>query len=653
MQKIILLFVLIFTFSGAVSAKVTSISSDLFAKGTEFYNVKLSPKGTYLSAKSKVDGKDVLIVLERATMKMTNVIRFDKNQQVGDYDWVNEERVVTQITYLMGWDEQPRYYGELFAVNADGSKPKYLMGYQSSSQQVRSLIKKKNDSILGTSYLLDPLVNDNKYMLATVRPWNTNVESHVRVYRVNVYTGDRKKLTTAPVRAANYLTDADGEVRFAISTANAEISAPHYRKKGESDWLPLKAELEDYWDAFPVAFGNDGNEVFLSASYRGNPKGLYKFNLKTSEIETVSKDEDGSFSTIWMSRKAREVYAVEYEVGYPTYEFVNSQNKLAKRLKSFLGALPGHQVRISDSTVDDSIQVVWAGNDRNPGDYYLFDEAKNKLSYLFSQKKWLDPNDMAETKPIKYNARDGLTIHGYLTMPKDLGDKKAPLIVMPHGGPHGPRDWWSFDSDVQLLASRGYAVLRVNFRGSGGYGNNFYAEGYRKWGKEIQFDILDGVEHVLQTESLDNENICIMGGSFGGYSALQSSTLAPDLFKCAVGVVGVYDLSLMYTKGDIQRRDSGVAYLKRAIGQDEQQLNEFSPVKNVAKLKAPVLIVHGEEDQRVPIEHAYRLMAAMKEHNKEYEYMEFDTEGHGFYKPEHRLQYYNKVLEFLAKHIKK
>ena len=210
----------------------------------------------------------------------------------------------------------------------------------------------------------------------------------------------------------------------------------------------------------------------------------------------------------WASRDTKDIYAVEYEVGYPTYEFVQPKTKLAKRLKSFLQALPGHQVRIVSSTLDDSVQIIWAGNDKNPGDYYVFDESKKGIGYLLSQKNWLSPDVMADIKPIKFTARDGLTIHGYLTLPKGLGDKKAPLIVNPHGGPEA-RDWWSYSDEVQLLANRGYAVLNINFRGSSGFGGKFMTAGYKKWGSDIQYDIIDGVKYVLENEPLDSDNVCI------------------------------------------------------------------------------------------------------------------------------------------------
>ena len=258
---------------------------------------------------------------------------------------------------------------------------------------------------------------------------------------------------------------------------------------------------------------------------------------------------------------------------------------------------------------------------------------------------------MAATKPISFKARDGLTIHGYLTLPENQEAKNLPLVVMPHGGPHGPRDWWGFDPDAQLLANRGMAVLKVNFRGSGGYGRSFEHAGHKKWGAEIQYDIIDATKYVVAQGFADPNNICIMGASFGGYSALQSSIIEPDLFKCAIGVVGVYDLPLMFKEGDIAGRERGQRYLKQVLGEDQQQLKAYSPVFNIDKLKAPVLVVHGGDDQRAPIEQAESLISSLKQANHPYEYMLLENEGHGFYKPKHRTEYYKRVLAFLQQHL--
>jgi dipeptidyl aminopeptidase/acylaminoacyl peptidase len=288
----------------------------------------------------------------------------------------------------------------------------------------------------------------------------------------------------------------------------------------------------------------------------------------------------------------------------------------------------------------------------NPGDYYLFDTQKNELKYLASSRKWVDPAQMSAMEPIEYKSRDGLTIHGYLTVPKGKDKKNLPLVVLPHQGPHDERNVWEFDPQVQLLASRGIAVLQVNYRGSSGYGSEFEEAGYRHWGGAVQHDIIDGVNFLFDQGIADKKRVCILGASFGGYSALQSAILEPDMFQCAVGVMGMYDLPKMFEAGELSESDAGLSYLKKVLGDEPAKLSAISPSYNVDKLKVPVFIVHGGEDKKAPIEQAESLVNALKKKGKDYSYYVLENEGHGFYTATSRAQYYEKVLAFLSQHLK-
>ncbi|BCV43356.1 hypothetical protein TUM17379_03740 [Shewanella algae] len=263
----------------------------------------------------------------------------------------------------------------------------------------------------------------------------------------------------------------------------------------------------------------------------------------------------------------------------------------------------------------------------------------------------IDPAQMAEVKPMDIKVRDGMTIQAYLTLPPGKDPKQLPLVVNPHGGPHYVRDSWGFDPQNQMLANQGIAVLQVNFRGSGGYGEAFQQAGYRKWGSEIQYDIIDATRHLIDQGIVDKQRICIVGGSFGGYSALQSSVMEPDLFKCAIGFAGVYDLEMMFKEGDVQERDSGTSYLRTVLGQDQAVLRAMSPTRNVDKLKANLLLVHGGNDERAPIEQFEALEDALKKRNYPYQKIIMDDEGHGFYDESHRAIYYQKMLNFLKQNL--
>ncbi|MBW3515824.1 S9 family peptidase [Shewanella sp. NKUCC01_JLK] len=638
----------------ANSSNANALSqAQLFSKGDEYSDVKISPTGKYLSAITSVEGKNVLLVLDTQTKKLLNAIRFPDNAQVGDYEWANSERLVLAKEYLKGWQDTPIYYGELMAVNADGSRKAYLFGFESGEQQTGSNIK-KNTPMRASAFILDPLPDDERYMLVNAIPWNDRInldfELSQDVYRVDLFNGTRKRITGSPIGRARFMTDHDGEVRFVAGEDKQNITKVFYRKDG--NWVNTDKLNLGLADFKPLSFADDKNTIYAAGRSQGETLGVYKINLETGDKTEIIQDENVDPSNFWINGTNKQLYAVEFENGYPSYAFVDNEDSHAKLLKDLLGALPGHQVRIVSETRDAAKLVVLAFNDRNPGDYYIFDTKTLKLEYLAAAKKWLDPEQMADVKPISFTSRDGKQLHGYLTLPFGKEAKNLPLVVNPHGGPHGIRDWWGFDPQNQYLASQGIAVLQVNFRGSGGYGDQFERAGYQKWGSDIQHDIIDATQYVIDQGFADKERICIVGGSFGGYSALQSAVLAPDMFKCAIGVAGVYDLELMFNKGDVANSRSGTSYLKDVLGQDKAVLKAMSPSENVGKLKANILLVHGGEDDRAPIEQLESLEKGLKAHNYPYQKLVMDNEGHGFYNDEHRAKYYEQMLSFLKTNLK-
>ena len=635
-------------FSSHTTASNDLVPIESFSKDIEFAGVKISPDGKYLAVITRPEGKNVLMVLSTDTFKVSHAIRFPNNAQVGNYYWVNNERIVLAKEYIKGWKDHPEFHGELFGVNADGSRGKYLVGYQGEMQTGTRI--KKATPILGTSYVLDPLIHDRRKMLILTYPWSASNEPHTIVYEVDIYSGKRKRVTRSPSRMAGFLTDHDGNVRVAVSNDDYINQKIYTREKSGGEWQQLDLGELKYTDISLHAFDSTGASVYVTASENGEAKGLYKLNLESKKFELLHKEPQVSPKKVWVDEVSKELFAIENELGYPAYSFINNSHK-SVRLKALIQSLQGQQVQLVSSTEDGEKSIIFASSDTNPGSYYLFDAKKNSLRFLFATKSWIKPSEMAITKPVNYKARDGLTIYGYLTIPNNTDEKNLPLVVMPHGGPHGPRDWWGYESEAQLLASRGIAVLKVNFRGSGGFGRNFEHAGHKKWGAEIQYDIIDGVKYLIEQGTVNKDNICIMGASFGGYSALQSAILEPDMFQCAIGVVGVYDLPLMFEEGDISERDRGQRYLKSALGTDEALLKRFSPSYNIDKLKAPVLIVHGGQDERAPIEQAESLVAALKKENHPYIYELLEDEGHGFYKAEHRTRYYKQVLNFLDEHM--
>lgn len=636
------------------SAQANSLSqAELFSRGAEFSNVKLSPSGEYLSAITNHEGKDTLIILNTSSKKLLNALNFPGNAQVGDYEWANNERIVLQKVYLKGWTDVPQYYGELMAVNADGSQVQYLFGYNSNVQQTGSHIK-KNTPIRATAFILDPLPDDEQFMLVNAIPWDgkrsLDFSLIQSVYRVDLYNGKRTKIMSAPIGYARFMTDHTGEVRFSIGENRKNDTKVFYRADGK--WQDSKTLNLGLNDLSPISFADKPNSIYAVGREMGQTLGVYKIDLETGDKQKILQDPKLDPTDYWVNQQTKQLYSVEYQDGYPTYAFVDNEDKHSAQLKQLIASFPGYQVHIVSETRDSKQQLIRTFNDRNPGDYYLFDTEKVKLSYLFSEKKWLDPELMAEVKPFSFTNRDGIEITGYLTLPHGHEAKNLPLIVNPHGGPHGVRDVWGFEPQNQLFASQGYAVLQVNFRGSGGFGKAFEEMGHQKWGLDIQHDIIDATRHVIEQGIANKERVCIVGGSFGGYSALQSAIIEPEMFKCAIGVAGVYDLPLWKTDSDVAESSSGSHYQDNVLGTNITELKAMSPSYNTDKLKAKLLLVHGGDDERAPIEQLESLEEALKARNYPYEKMVMDDEGHNFYNDSHIAKYYQKMLSFLDANLK-
>jgi dipeptidyl aminopeptidase/acylaminoacyl peptidase len=281
----------------------------------------------------------------------------------------------------------------------------------------------------------------------------------------------------------------------------------------------------------------------------------------------------------------------------------------------------------------------------------MLDLKKNKLRPLVNTRGWIKASEMAEMRPIKVTARDGVELHGYLTLPKGKDPKNLPLVVNPHGGPHGPRDSWGFNPEIQLMANRGYAVLQINFRGSGGYGIDFQKSGHMKWGREMQDDVTDATLWAVEQGYADKNRLCLYGGSYGGYATLQGLVREPDLYKCGIGYVGVYDLKKMRTCGDIvSRGGGGKDFLNRVIGKDDDELEANSPAYNTDKIKAKVFLAHGEDDVRVPMCQLNSLVDSLEKSGVEHEVMTRD-EGHGYHDPQNKIDFYTRLLSFLDENI--
>jgi dipeptidyl aminopeptidase/acylaminoacyl peptidase len=335
----------------------------------------------------------------------------------------------------------------------------------------------------------------------------------------------------------------------------------------------------------------------------------------------------------------------------PKARYIDEHAPDAVLHKTLSGMFPDAYVHFVNFTDDGQKLLFGVSSDRDPGSYYLFDRKTGKADILLSNMPLIDPADMGQRKPISFAARDGLAISGYLTLPKAAGGKKLPMILMPHGGPIGIADEWYFDPDAQFLASRGYAVLQVNYRGSDGRGPGYREAGYREWGGKMLDDLVDGVKWASAQPGIDGSHACVFGASFGAYAALMLAAREPAMFKCSVGTAGVYYLPRLFDDGKTKGNTQKTSFLKRTLGDDVAALESASPTRLADRITVPVLLVHGKKDETAPIGHAEMMRDALVKAGHPPEWMVVENEGHGFYDSEHQKQYYLKLESFLAKHL--
>ncbi|KKO45927.1 peptidase S9 [Arsukibacterium ikkense] len=640
-MRAVLLSCLLFAFCFVQAAELTL---EDYARQSQFLEIRISPSGKYLAATSRSDeGNIYLNVIDVKSNAIISVRHFTGRDSIGSINWANNERLLITLVRDIGALEQPVPTGEIFAVNADGSNARMLTGSRADNEK---------DAAQVINYLPD----DDKFVLIVTSSPNRR-GSFSLVKRLNIENGRTRQIARAPMRSSGMITDNNGVARMSVGEDqnNDNEMVLMYRKDEKADWVTLRRYGQRDGSFNPIAFLPDNLRIVGLSDTQTDTKAISIMNPETGEEQILAHHPKVDVAPLFSIEDGylKEVIGASYE--YDVHEdvfFADIQDKrFSNYMQSLTAAFPGKKIAFSSATRDNSILVLTARSANHPPEFYLFDTKNNQLSFLLNGRPWLKPELLAETAAIIYKSRDGLDIHAILTLPRGKEAKNLPLIMLPHGGPHGPRDYLEMDSDAKVLAQHGYAVLQPNFRGSGGFGRSFLQAGYQNWGTTMIDDMTDGVMHLVEKGIVNQERVCAYGGSYGGYAALMSAVREPDLYKCTVGFVGVFDLNLMYTDGDIPERQSGINYLEMAIGRDQAQLDAQSPIKQLDKLKAPVFIIHGKEDRRVPVIHANRLREELEKRNHPFEWLVKDKEGHGFYKPENNVERWQKMLAFFDKYI--
>ncbi|NOX90345.1 MAG: S9 family peptidase [Calditrichaeota bacterium] len=628
MQKLLsvaLLIVLIITLSGCVKSEKEPplIPVEDFFRNPLKTNFKLSPNGDHIAFLQPWKNRMNIYV---QTVEQQNALRLtqSKERDIRYFDWANDNRIV--FVQDRNGDENYKLYG----VDIDGKNLKVLTPFE-------------NTRVV----LIDALEDNPQEMLIGLNRRNPEIFD---VYRINIDTGDLKMIAKNPGNISDWFTDWNGCLRLAISTDGVNESLLYRKSEKDSFRAVITTNFREI--LYPLYFLFDEPDVIYAASNLHRDKAvIVKFDLNEArETEVIYQHPEVDVFKLLVSKKRKVPTGVVYVTDKPRYHFFDQERK--KLQKILRKKLPQYEVSVENMSRDETKVLVKTYNDKTRGSYYYFDRKTGEFFKLADLSPWLKEKYLADMRPIRYKSRDGLVINGYLTLPKSAGEQKLPLVVHPHGGPWS-RDVWKFDPEVQFLANRGYAVLQMNYRGSTGYGRQFWELGFKQWGRKIQDDITDGVLWLISRGRVDSSRVGIFGASFGGYAALAGLAFTPELYACGVDYVGVSNLFTFLESIPAYWRPYR-EMLYEMVGhpeKDKKLLEQTSPALHADKIRAPLLIAQGANDPRVNKAESDQMVKALKERGVEVVYIVKQDEGHGFQKEENRIEFYKAVEQFLAKYL--
>lgn len=597
-----------------------------FFKNPEKTAYQISPEGKYYSYMAPYMNRLNIFVQEigkDAPIQLTS----DTARDIAGYFWANENRIL----YLKdtGGDENFR----LLAVNADGSNPIALTDFEG----VRTTI-------------IDDLENIPNEVIVGLNKRNPVVFDP---YRLNIETGELTMLAENPGTIQSWITDHEGKLRLATAIVDGVNASILYRDtEAEEFRTVITTNFKE--SVSPAFFTFDNKAIFAISNLGRDKSAVVIFDPATgTETDILYENNEYDVSSLHYSRKRMVLTSASFTSWKRERHFFDDETaSIFGRLNRDLG---DYEFGLSSSTRAEDKYIVRTYSDRSLGSYYIYDKNTDELTKISDISPWLDENEMANMEPIKYNSRDGLTIHGYLTLPKGHTMEKArnlPVVVNPHGGPWA-RDTWGFNPEIQFLANRGFAILQVNFRGSTGYGRAFWESSFKQWGKTMQDDITDGVNWLINKGIADKDRIAIYGASYGGYATLAGLAFTPELYAAGVDYVGVSNLfTFMNTIPPYWKPMLDMLY--EMVGdpvKDSLLMREASPVFHADKIVAPLFVAQGKNDPRVNVDESDQMVEALRARGVEVEYMVKDNEGHGFRNEENRFDFYRSMEKFLQEHL--
>jgi dipeptidyl aminopeptidase/acylaminoacyl peptidase len=607
-----------------------SVPMEDFFKDFVFDEFSISPDGTKVAALSMWKDNLNLYCIDLATKKPAMLTGLT-TMGVMRVNWVGNNRLV----FTGKEDGYPT--GGIFAVDADGKNSRAL------SKNMQDPSNKSRDTRFMGRF------GDSENEILVIN--NERRAEDYDVYVMNVHTGAKKMVAMNPGRVVDWLADVNGAVRVGMAQDKMEMYLV-YRDKPKGEFSKIKTWSIREADIELLDFDENNQYIYVKTNLGHDTSTIVLMDPRTGEVvKTLFEDPTYDAGGVLLNWKHKLLgYSIDRE--RPTAVWVDEE---MKRTQAMIDTeLPDTHNSIRSRSRDGEWLIILAWSDRDPGTYYILNTKKLTLEKLVSRAPWINPKQMSECRPIVYTARDGLTIHGYLTLPFGVEPKNLPMIVNPHGGPW-VRDSWQYTEEIQFLASRGYAVLQMNFRGSTGYGRKHLQAGYGQWGLKMQDDITDGVNWAVAQGYADPRRIAIYGASYGGYACMAGLAFTPDLYRCGINYVGVTDIALLLKtipeswermRGDLEDKTGNSKV-------DRERLDATSPLKNADKIRVPVMFVYGERDERVDLKHGTRMASSLKSRGIPVEWMSRVDEGHGYYRKENVYDLYNTMEKFLAKYMDK
>src|SRR5579875_848894 len=607
-----------------VSSRVALIPRKILFGNPEKTNPQISPDGTRMAYLAPVNG--VLNVwVGTVGQDDYQPVTKDTDRGVRFYFWAADNQHIMYIQDV-GGNENWR----LYATDLESKETRDLTPFENVQVQVIDRDKHFPNELLIAMNKENPQVHD--------------------VYHLDLTTGELTLVAKNPGNIMQWVIDTQFKVRGAVTALPDGGTELLIRDNEQAGWRKLITwNADDALTSGPIGFTRDGESLYLEDSREANASRLVRLNIATGALDVLAADPHYDVGSVVINPDSYDVQAVAFNKDRVEWVVLDESIRADfDRIRDI------HQGDFFITSRDDAdtTWIVAFTVDNGPVPFYAYDRKNQSATFLFDNQPELSKYTLAHMEPITFTSRDGLTIHGYLTLPPGAGRENLPMVLDVHGGPWH-RDAWGYNPEAQWFANRGYACLQVNFRGSTGYGKDFLNAGNKEWGRNMHNDLVDGVNWAIQQGIADPKRIAIYGGSYGGYAALVGATFTPDLFCCAVDIVGPSNL-ITLIKTIPPYWSTFLATFHKRVGNpdtEEEFLKSRSPLFRVDQIKIPMLIAQGANDPRVKQAESEQIVEAMKSKGISYEYMLFPDEGHGFAKPENRLKFYAAAEKFLARYL--